>query len=94
MSQEALVAVLLDVRALLARPDNDFVYSRWRDAAEACGHIDGILTTIGQGGSIWLPDLELLFAPTGSIQEVAESSGWGDAFLRLSRRFDEAIHDL
>lgn len=94
MSQEALVAVLTEARALLARPDNDFFYSRWQDGAEACADIDRFLTAIGQGGTIWLPDIELLFAPTGSIQEVSLSSGWGDAFLHLSQRFDEAIHDL
>ena len=37
-----------------------------------------------------LQSLSLLFAPTGSLQEVASSTGWGDAFLRLAARFDEA----
>ena len=35
--------------------------------------------------------LKLLFAPTGSIQEVSISSGWGQEFLSLSARFDEVI---
>jgi ferredoxin len=35
-------------------------------------------------------DLSVLFAPTGPIQEVGVSSGWGEAFLELAERFDRA----
>jgi hypothetical protein len=31
-----------------------------------------------------------LFAPTGPIQEVSLSSGWGDMFLELAKRMDAA----
>jgi hypothetical protein len=37
-----------------------------------------------------VPDIEVLFAPTGPIQEVSMSSGWSREFLRLAERFDEA----
>jgi len=30
-----------------------------------------------------------LFAPTGPIQEVSLSSGWGQEFLELAERFDK-----
>ncbi len=30
-------------------------------------------------------------APTGSIQEVSVSSGWGEEFLAVSERFDAVI---
>jgi hypothetical protein len=36
-------------------------------------------------------ELRVLFAPTGPIQEVSVSSGWGDAFLELADRFDDAM---
>jgi hypothetical protein len=35
--------------------------------------------------------LRVLFLPTGPIQEVSVSSGWGDAFLELANRFDAAM---
>ena len=35
--------------------------------------------------------MEVLFAPTGPIQEVSLSSGWGKEFLALSERFDDAM---
>ena len=94
MSCEALVSVLTDTRAMLARPDNDFSWSRWRDNAAAVGEIDDILRRIEVGETIKLRSLEALFLPTGSLQEVSIESGWGDVFLSLAARFDEAIADL
>ena len=35
--------------------------------------------------------LERLFAPTGVIQEISISSGWGTRFLRLSEVIDQFI---
>jgi hypothetical protein len=35
--------------------------------------------------------LERLFAPTGVIQEISISNGWGTRFLRLSEVVDEFI---
>ena len=33
--------------------------------------------------------VSLLFAPTGPLQEVSLSSGWGEAFLRVASRYEE-----
>jgi len=35
-------------------------------------------------------DLSVLFAPTGLVQEVSISSGWGVEFLAIGSRFDAA----
>ena len=35
--------------------------------------------------------LTVLFAPTGPIQEVSISSGWGEEFLSLAEQFDRAV---
>jgi hypothetical protein len=94
MSQAALVKVLQEARGLLACPTNDFMYSQWDDEREATAHIDAVLERIRRGDRVNLSDLALLFAPTGSIQEVSESSGWGSHFLELATRFDNAIRDL
>jgi hypothetical protein len=36
-------------------------------------------------------ELEILFAPTGALQELSISSGWGEQFLTLAERFDRAM---
>ena len=88
----SLEAVLLDARALLQRPGNDFSWSSWGDAKEALAEIDQIIAEIRPGH---IPrsrlSISVLFAPTGPIQEVSVSSGWGDEFLALASRFDAAL---
>jgi hypothetical protein len=36
----------------------------------------------------------MIFAPTGRMQELSLSSGWGEWFLLLAERFDEAKKQL
>lgn len=94
MTCEALIDVLTEVRAMLDRPDNDFSWSRWKDGASAVAEIDTILTRIEAAETIKLMPLQVLFAPTGSLQEVSIESGWAEEFIGLASRFDDAIADL
>jgi hypothetical protein len=84
----------LRAREALAHPDNDFAWSSWRDANHALEEIDGIVTALRAGRVPDETQLQVLFAPTGPIQEVSLSSGWGDAFLRLADDFDAAMDRL
>ncbi len=85
-----LVSVLLETQDVLRRPQNDFAWSELDDAAKAISDIGSHLDCIERNDFSRLPELTLLFAPTGAIQEVAVSSGWGDEFLDLADRFDKA----
>ncbi len=87
-----LLAVLAQVRDLLARPDNDYSWSSFADADTALHEIDELAARVRAG--VVPVALQVLFAPTGPIQEVALSSGWGDAFLVLADRFDAALDAL
>jgi hypothetical protein len=85
----ALLVVLEEIGALLARRDNDYTWSSFGDAEAAVAEINGLAAVVRTGR---LPaGLAVLFAPTGPIQEVAISSGWGDDFLILADRFDAAL---
>jgi hypothetical protein len=86
-----LVEVLRETREFLARPDNNFIWSHWDGAADALREFDALVAQIESGDTSRRSDLELLFAPTGSIQEVSISSGWGEEFLTLSARLDAVI---
>jgi hypothetical protein len=86
----ALLAVLDEVRALLALPDNDYSWSSFADAEAALAELEGLRAGVVAGH----PDvftLRVVFAPTGPIQEVSLSSGWGDEFLAVAERFDAAV---
>lgn len=86
-----LLEVLCESRALLALPDNDFTWSTWDNSAGALSELDSFITAIEDGTSFESSALSILFAPTGDIQEVSMSSGWGDEFLRVAERFDSAF---
>jgi hypothetical protein len=72
-----LAEALREARALLALPSNDFVWSSWEDAGAAFAELDGHIEAIEDGQLPARLDLSVLFAPTGPIQEVSLSSGWG-----------------
>ena len=88
--RQELVDVLRESRALLARPENDFLWSSWEDADAALEEIDAMIAAIEQGRPLaWFSTV--VFAPTGPMQEVSLSSGWGDEFLALADRWDAAM---
>jgi hypothetical protein len=81
-----LILILEETRAYIAQDGNDFSWSSWIDQAHALSEIDSIITELENGA---VPEMGVLFAPTGPIQEVSLSSGWGNQFLRLADRFDK-----
>ena len=91
---QKLIEILQETREALARPGNNFVWSSWHNADEALREVDGFISRIEGGDMPGQMDLKLLFAPTGSIQEVAVSSGWGGEFLELAERFDATMESL
>lgn len=85
-----LISIFEDARALIGCCGNDFSWTSWAGREGAIEELAGILSALRSGV---LPDalsLEVLFAPTGPVQEVSLSSGWGGEFLALAERFDEA----
>ncbi|MBL8545019.1 MAG: hypothetical protein JNL81_01065 [Hyphomonadaceae bacterium] len=91
----ASATTLLDIfqraRDLVARPDNDFAWSSWRDMDDALEELDRIIARLHAGDVPHRFDMSILFAPTGPMQELALSSGWGNRFLGLASEFDAAF---
>ena len=88
-----LISVFEAVRTLLANPDNNFAWSSWRDSGDALEEVDRILSALRSGVLPSGITLGVLFAPTGPLQEVSLSSGWGNDFIALAKRFDDAMID-
>jgi hypothetical protein len=86
-----LMAILRETRQLLNRDGNDFSWSSWQDAKAANLEMDDHLQRIERGDYSRLFDLQVLYAPTGPIQEVSLSSGWGREFLAVAERFDKEL---
>jgi len=86
--------VLMCAKELLSLPDNDFLWSWWESSNAAISEIE-LLINITQKGEIpEASSVKTLFAPTGPLQEVSLSSGWGDVFIRLAGKYDEVEHLL
>jgi len=88
-----LAAVLRRIAELLSRPDVDTAWSGY-EPDELRSEIDSFLEKAGAGlplDEAGRDRLRLLFAPTGALQETSLSSGWGQEFVALATRFDDAI---
>ena len=88
---QKLITVLKEARAFLALESNDFSWSSWRDQDHAIAEIDSIIAALENGS---IPEIGVLFAPTGPIQEVSLSSGWGSEFLELAAQFDKEYESV
>ncbi len=86
-----LIEVLDEACRLLNRPENDFSWSGWEDSADALAEVEPLLAQLSSGVMPAGSALSILFAPTGPLQEVSLSSGWGDKFVELANRFDAAM---
>jgi hypothetical protein len=86
-----LLEVLRETRAMLARPDNEFMWSSWEDGDAALAEMDALIERLEAGGLPFRTAITILFTVTGPIQETAMSSGWGDEFLVLADRCDAAV---
>ena len=86
---DSLLDVMLEARRLVALPDNDFTWSSFIDQEAALDEIDGCIANL-RAGDTTTGGMAILFVPTGPLQELALSSGWGDEFCALADRFDLA----
>jgi hypothetical protein len=89
-ARNKLIAILQEAKSLVSLPDNDFSWSGWADAQAADSELNGLIAVIESGNLPERSDVAVLFLPTGPLQEVSLSSGWGQAFLDLAKRFDAA----
>ncbi len=93
-TRQELIEVLRETRRILLLPGNDFAWSSWEDAESAARELDEWIAKLNSAEKPSPNGLTVLFAPTGPIQEVSLSSGWGNEFLELAQRFDEAVERL
>jgi hypothetical protein len=87
---DTLLDVMLEARRLIALPDNDFSWSSFIDQEAALDEIDASIESL-RAGDTKTGGTGVLFLPTGPIQEVSLSSGWGDEFVALANRYDAAV---
>jgi hypothetical protein len=87
---QSLMNLMDELRLLVRRPGNNYHWSSWDGPDDALRELDAIEKQLA-GGAIPIRALRMLFAATGSLQELSVSSGWGSEFLRLAARFDAIV---
>jgi hypothetical protein len=90
VARQELLCVLREAQSLLSRPGDDFAWSSWKDTGAALAEVEQLIATLEAGRLPSRLAVSVLFAPTGPINEVAISSGWGQEFLVLAARCDAA----
>jgi hypothetical protein len=89
-----IISILMEAERFLELPDTVIAWSRYNTVEEAVEDINQHIARLRSGDFSRMDDLALLFAPTGSLQEISISSGWGEAFLDIAARFDRAVELL
>lgn len=89
-----LEGVLAASIELVSLDGNDFSWSSWGDAPTAVRELQMHLTSLVSLGQPDIEGMSVLFAPTGPMQELSLSSGWGEPFVRLASYFDTAAAGL
>jgi hypothetical protein len=75
----------------LAKPDVDVAWSSYPTADAAIAEVEDVRRAVLSRDAAAVPRLSLLFAPTGPLQEISLSSGWGQAFVDLASLVDAAL---
>ena len=86
---DSLVHVLESAIELVSLDENEFCWSSWENAEAAKIEIESIIRLLESGSVPERLAVSILFAPTGPLQEVSISSGWGEPFLKVAEKFDE-----
>ncbi len=82
-----LLAVLSTTRTMSSRSTED----GWgfESPQEATDQLDQIIDAVFYEDPKGLPKYwQLLYAPTGPLQEIAMANGWSDEYLKLAEEFD------
>ena len=86
-----LISLLEQAKDLLLVPTNDFIWSSWEDSVAAISEIDDIIKGLAKGNNSKLTQLQIVFLPTGPMQEVSLSSDWGEKFLKLAEQCNNEL---
>jgi hypothetical protein len=78
----------------ISSPETNILYSRFDTKDEVINELDTHIQRLQKEDFSKIEELIILFAPTGDLQEISISSGWGQLYLTLSERFDLAIKDV
>ena len=94
MSIENRLEVLFEKLKSYLIADTDMIFTRYENVKDYTNYLEQLLIKIKTGDIEALNKLKLEFAPTGNLQELSISNGWGKEFLKIAEEFDDVIEDF
>lgn len=92
--RQDIINILEEVMSIINNPEADVSWSGYNTVEEALLDLADHIARLTQRDLSRRNELTLLFFPTGPLQEISLSSGWGERFLNLAARFDAANRQL
>jgi hypothetical protein len=84
-----LVAIIDELLSIVQSGPQDVDWQPWyEDERQLIDDLRDHADRARRGDGSRLPELKFMLAPTGALNEVAFSSGWGDDYVRLADHFD------
>ncbi len=95
MEQESIYQDIIDILDeiihIIECNETDVTWSGYDTVDDALAELNDHKNRLIQNDLSKRRELKFLFLPTGPLQEISISSGWGDRFLSLAKRFDDAM---
>jgi hypothetical protein len=90
-----ITSLIKEIIEIIQLPSTNTDFSEWDTPLDAVNHFNRILKELESDGgkTTAIAKLKIIFAPTGSLQDLAISSGWGNEYLDLAEKFDHLIED-
>ena len=88
---ENLIKLLYEIIELASTRDTNMVWSTYDTKEELILELENYIQRLKNSDFSSIEQLISLFLPTGDLQEIAISSGWGEEYLSISKKFDDLI---
>lgn len=83
--------ILEEVLEIVKSDDTDIFWSCYNSVEDLVEDLYSLMDRLRRGDETAQEDVRLLFAPTGSLQEISISSGWGNQFVNIASKIDELL---
>ena len=88
---ENLIKLLNKIIELVSTRDTNMVWSTYDTKEVLILELKNYIQRLQNNDFSPIEQLINLFLPTGDLQEIAISSGWGEEYLSISKKFDVLI---
>jgi hypothetical protein len=94
MDKFLLLSILEKAQKMVAIQSNMFIWTDWKNSQEAIDELQKIKQEIERDNYSSISALEIIFGPTGPMQELSIDSGWTNEFILLAEDIDKAIESF